>query len=157
VRWLCLTSRVQVVLTLRVIMINRLLRDDASKGRTGTKTHASIRDIWNTLKDPGECPSLHNNLHTHSSSRTNRFLVLRNDHLHPQIARVSIPRPQPPPTRFLAFRKQHPDHAIRLPPRHYRTHTHTKQWPFQRKSIPLHNPHVYRNPFVCDIFAVAFA
>jgi hypothetical protein len=45
------------MLTSKVIMINRLLRDDASKGRTGTKTHTSIRDIWNTLKDPGEYPS----------------------------------------------------------------------------------------------------
>lgn len=35
-------------------MINRLLRDDASKGRTGTKTCTSMRDIWNTLKDPGK-------------------------------------------------------------------------------------------------------
>lgn len=35
-------------------MINRLLRDDASKGRTGTKTRTSLRDIWNTLKDPGK-------------------------------------------------------------------------------------------------------
>ena len=35
-------------------MINRLLRDDASKGRTGTKTRTSMRDVWNTLKDPGK-------------------------------------------------------------------------------------------------------
>jgi len=35
-------------------MINRLLRDDASKGRSGTKTRTSVRDIWNTLKDPGK-------------------------------------------------------------------------------------------------------
>jgi len=35
-------------------MINRLLRDDASKGRSGTKTRTSMRDIWNTLKDPGK-------------------------------------------------------------------------------------------------------
>jgi hypothetical protein len=41
--------------TLKVIMIKRLLRDDTSKGRTGTKTHTSMCDIWNTLKDPGEC------------------------------------------------------------------------------------------------------
>ncbi|KAI4724383.1 putative MFS transporter [Aureobasidium sp. EXF-10728] len=41
------------VLMLEVIMINRLLRDDPSKGRTSTKTHLSLRDIWNTLKDPG--------------------------------------------------------------------------------------------------------
>ncbi|KAH0282948.1 MFS general substrate transporter [Aureobasidium namibiae CBS 147.97] len=37
----------------QMIAINRLLRDDASKGRTGSKTRASMRDIWNTFKDPG--------------------------------------------------------------------------------------------------------
>ncbi|CAD0113693.1 unnamed protein product, partial [Aureobasidium uvarum] len=45
-------SEVQGVLMLKVIMVNRLLRDDISKGRIGTKTHISMRDIWNTLKDP---------------------------------------------------------------------------------------------------------
>ena len=53
-RWLYVTSIVQGVLKSEVIMINRLLRDDASKGRTGTKTRTSMRDIWNTLKDPGK-------------------------------------------------------------------------------------------------------
>ncbi|KAG9947399.1 MFS general substrate transporter, partial [Aureobasidium melanogenum] len=37
----------------QMIMINRLLRDDASKGRTDTKAHTSMRDIWNTIRDPG--------------------------------------------------------------------------------------------------------
>lgn len=47
-------SSLHDVLILKVIMINRLLRDDASKGRTGTKAHTSMRDIWNTIRDPGE-------------------------------------------------------------------------------------------------------
>ncbi|THX43666.1 putative MFS transporter [Aureobasidium pullulans] len=36
----------------KVIVINRLLRDDVSKGKTSTKEKTSLRDIWNTLKDP---------------------------------------------------------------------------------------------------------
>ncbi|TIA07710.1 putative MFS transporter [Aureobasidium pullulans] len=42
----------QVILILVVIVINRLLRDDVSKGKTSTKEKTSLRDIWNTLKDP---------------------------------------------------------------------------------------------------------
>ncbi|TIA48908.1 putative MFS transporter [Aureobasidium pullulans] len=36
----------------KVVVINRLLRDDVSKGKTSTKEKTSLRDIWNTLKDP---------------------------------------------------------------------------------------------------------
>lgn len=35
-----------------VIVINRLLRDDVSKGKTSSKEKTSLSDIWNTLKDP---------------------------------------------------------------------------------------------------------
>ena len=39
-------------LTSIVIMVNRLLRDDVSKGQTPTRAHVSFRDIWNALRDP---------------------------------------------------------------------------------------------------------
>ncbi|THW45376.1 putative MFS transporter [Aureobasidium pullulans] len=45
-------SYLQDILILVVIVINRLLRDDVSKGKTSTKEKTSLRDIWNTLKDP---------------------------------------------------------------------------------------------------------
>ncbi|KAI5254267.1 putative MFS transporter [Aureobasidium subglaciale] len=40
------------MLTSIVIIINRLLRDDPSKGTMGTKTRTSVRDVWDTLRDP---------------------------------------------------------------------------------------------------------
>jgi hypothetical protein len=73
-------------------MINRLLRDDPSKGRTGTKTRTSMRDIWNTLRDPGEFPNKCDNTATHRLYRINRLLVLRHDHLHTQKSCVTISR-----------------------------------------------------------------
>lgn len=48
----CNASYLQDILMLVVIVINRLLRDDVSKGKTSTKEKTSLRDIWNTLKDP---------------------------------------------------------------------------------------------------------
>ncbi|THX13816.1 putative MFS transporter [Aureobasidium pullulans] len=48
----CNASHLQDILMLVVIVINRLLRDDVSKGKTSTKEKTSLRDIWNTLKDP---------------------------------------------------------------------------------------------------------
>jgi hypothetical protein len=67
---------------LKVIMINRLLRDDPSKGRTGTKTRTNMRDIWNTLKDPGEFQISAMISALTGSHRVDRLLVLCHDHLH---------------------------------------------------------------------------
>lgn len=36
----------------KVVMVNRLLRDDISKGQAPTRIHASSKDVWNALKDP---------------------------------------------------------------------------------------------------------
>ena len=130
VSWLYYTTfGMQGVLTSKVIMINRLLRDDPSKGRTGTKTHTSMRDIWNTLKDPGEYPKRHGESWCSLFYRTDWLLVLCHDHLHTKKSGFSIRCTQPETTRFLKIRKQRINHAIRLSPRHHSAHSYTKQWP----------------------------
>jgi hypothetical protein len=86
-------------------MINRLLRDDASKGRTGTKTRTSVRDIWNTLKDPGEfLKSMTTSILT-ILQRLDRLLVLCNDYLRPQKPSISISRTQSETTGLLKVRE----------------------------------------------------
>ena len=88
-----------------VIMINRLLRDDASKGRMGTKTRTSGRDIWNTLKDPGEFLKSKTTSVLTILQRLDRLLVLCNDYLRPQKSSVSISRTQSEATGLLKVRE----------------------------------------------------
>jgi hypothetical protein len=126
-------------------MINSLLRDDPSKGRTGTKTRTSMRDISNTLKDPGEYLNQYHDLQ------------LCHDHLHSQKPGITIPCAQPEATRYLKIREQRTNHALRLPPCCHSARPHTKQWSLQRKGVPLHNTKVHRVTSVYDIARSAFA
>lgn len=97
-----------------VIVINRLLRDDVSKGKTSTKEKTSLRDIWNTLKDPALIGKVIMVifLHHQLTNERNRILVLGSDNLYGKEPSFTVPCSQSTTAWFHEIRKYRLDHTL---------------------------------------------